>query len=176
MSTPASSSDAVGRKRKRIVLTISDKLKICEMVSNGRSLTSVAKEFDTSKSTIHDIVNNQDKLQTLLTEIQDGGCINNRRIVRRADLVPLEKAVYMWFVQLRCKGTPICGPLLMAKALQLYPLIYPNDSDPSSFKGLKTGMELELCRFKENRSLQLQKVSIPSRNICQNSLRRRAYL
>ena len=102
MATPASSADAVGRKRKRIVLTLSEKLKICELVKNGRSLTSVAKEFDTSKSTIHDIGNTQDKLQTFLTEIQDGGCINNRRIVRRANLQPLDKAVYMWFVQLRC--------------------------------------------------------------------------
>ena len=73
MATPASSSDAVGRKGKRIVLTLSKKLKICELVKNGRSLTNVARKFDTSKSTIHDIVNNQDKVQTFLTEIQDGG-------------------------------------------------------------------------------------------------------
>ena len=50
------------------MLTLSEKLKICELVKNGRSLTSVAKEFDTSKSTIPDIVNTQDKLQTFLTE------------------------------------------------------------------------------------------------------------
>ena len=68
MATPASTSDAVGRKRKRIVLILSEKIKICELVKNGKSLTSVAKEFDTSKSTVHDIVNTQDKLQTFLTE------------------------------------------------------------------------------------------------------------
>ena len=118
-------------------------------MKNGRSLTSVAKEFDTSKSTIHDIVNTQDKLQTFLTEIQDGGCINNRRIVRRANLQPLDKAVYLWFVQLHCKGTPISGPLLMAKALQLYPVIYPNDPDPSSFKA-GTGW---LKRFKNRHGI-----------------------
>ena len=67
MATPASSSDVVGRKRKRIVLTLSEKIKICKLVKNGGSVTSVAIEFDTSKSTIHDILNNQGKLQTFLT-------------------------------------------------------------------------------------------------------------
>ena len=56
----------------------------------------------------------------------------------------------MWFVLLRCKGTPISGPLLMAKALQLYPLIYPNDPDSSSFKA---GTEW-LKRFKNRHGIR----------------------
>ena len=129
-----SSSAASGKKRKRVVLTIEDKLKICDLVKNGRSMTSAAAEFNVGKSTVHDIVKNQAKLQTFLTEIQDGDCIKKRRIVRRANLEALDKAVYLWFVQQRCKGTPISGPLLMGKALQLYPLVYPDDPDPTSFK------------------------------------------
>ena len=99
------------------MLTIEDKLKVCDLVQNGRLLTSVAAEFNTAKSTVHDIVKNKVKLQTFLTELQDGDCIKKRRIVRRADLEELDKAVYLWFVQQRCKGTPISGPLLMGKAL-----------------------------------------------------------
>ena len=110
MATACSSSAASGKKRKRVVLTIEDKLKICDLVKNGRSLTSVAVEFNVGKSTVHDIVKNKAKLQTFLTEIQDGDC-TKRRIVRRANLDALDKAVYLWFVQQRCKGTPISGPL-----------------------------------------------------------------
>ena len=46
-------------KRKRIVLSIEDKLKI---VRNGRSLTSIAEEFNIGKSTAHDIVKSESKL------------------------------------------------------------------------------------------------------------------
>ena len=55
-------------------------------------MTSVAAEFNTAKSTVHDIVKNKVKLQTFLTELQDGDCIKKRRIVRRADLEELDKS------------------------------------------------------------------------------------
>ena len=106
MATACSSSAASGKKRKRDVLTIEDKLKICDLVKNGRSLTSVVAEFNVGKSTVHDIVKNKAKLQTFLTEIQDGDCTKKRWIVIRANLDALDKAVYLWFIQQRCKGTP----------------------------------------------------------------------
>ena len=46
MATACSSSAASGKKRKRVVLIIEEKLKICDLVKNGRSLTSVAAEFN----------------------------------------------------------------------------------------------------------------------------------
>ena len=68
-------------------------------------MASLAGEFNVGRSTIHDIVKNEAKLQQFMTEIEDGECIKKRRIVRRADLQELDKAVYLWFVQQRCKGT-----------------------------------------------------------------------
>ena len=50
------------RKRKRIVLTIEDKLTFCETVRKGQSMTSVAQQFNVDKSTVHDIVKNEAKL------------------------------------------------------------------------------------------------------------------
>ena len=86
MATACSSSAASGKKRKRVVLITEEKLKICDLVKNGRSLTSVAAEFNVGKSTVHDMMKNKAKLQTFLTEIQDGDCIKKKRIVRRANL------------------------------------------------------------------------------------------
>ena len=40
--------------RKRVVLTIEDKLNICNMVKSGRSLTSTAAEFNVVILTTHD--------------------------------------------------------------------------------------------------------------------------
>ena len=81
------------RKRKRLVLTISDKLKICQLVKSGRTLQSVADEYDDGKSTFHNIVKSKEKVQAFQTEIKDGDCIKKRRTVKKADLLALDKAV-----------------------------------------------------------------------------------
>ena len=76
-------------------MTLSDRLKICELMKNGRSLRRVAAEFESSKSKIHDIVKNPDKLQSFLTEILEGDCVKEIQIVRRADLELLHKDIYV---------------------------------------------------------------------------------
>ena len=52
----------------------------------------------------HDIVKSESKLRSFMKEIEDGDCIKKRKIVRRADLDLVDKAVYLWFIQQRCKG------------------------------------------------------------------------
>ena len=51
-------SEIASRKRKQLVLSIHDKLKICEFAKKGRALQSIANEYEISKSTVHDIVKN----------------------------------------------------------------------------------------------------------------------
>ena len=65
--------------------------------------------------------------------------------MKKAKCDELGKAVYLWFIQQRCKGTPISGPLLTSKVLQLYPLVYPDDMSQNTFKA-GTGW---LKRFKD---------------------------
>ena len=137
--------------------------------------------INVGKSTVHNIVKKKAKNQTFLTEIQEGHCIKKRRIVRRTNIDALDKAVYLWFVQQCCKGAPISGPLLMGKALQLFPLVYPDDHDLTFFKA-GTGW---LKRFKDRHGIRVLSVQEesqsaasssvdPSRKIFRNSLRRRA--
>ena len=75
------------------MLTIEGKLIICELVSDKRSLASVATEFGVGKSTVHDIVKSKGKLQTFHSKIQDIEGLKKRKIVRRADFEQLDKAV-----------------------------------------------------------------------------------
>ena len=58
----------------------------------GESLANVATLFNIGKSTDHDKIN---KLQTFLTEVQDGDSIKKRRTVRRSDYDELDKAVFL---------------------------------------------------------------------------------
>ena len=49
------SASCIG-KRKLVVLTIHNKLKICQLVKAGKTLQSVANEYNIGKCTVHDIV------------------------------------------------------------------------------------------------------------------------
>ena len=51
--------------------------------------------FNIGKSTDHDKIKNEGKLQTFLTEVQDGDSIKRRRIVRRSDYDELDEAVFL---------------------------------------------------------------------------------
>lgn len=66
----------------------------------------------------------------------------------------LEKAVFLWFMQERRKGTPISGPLIMQKARMIHSALYP-DSSEDDFKASHGWLH----RFKERhgiRQLKLQ--------------------
>ena len=46
---------------------------------------------------------NKDKIQAFHDEVQDMDGLKKRKIVRRADLEKLDRAMYFWFIQQRCK-------------------------------------------------------------------------
>ncbi len=98
-------AEATGKKRKRIVLAIEEKLKICESIRKGLSMTSVAQQFNVGRSTVHDIVKNEAKLKRFATEIE-GGCIKKRNIVRRPEFseqpcpATMQRFVYLYIANL----------------------------------------------------------------------------
>ncbi len=100
----AASVSLVGRKRKRKVLTIGQKISICDLAKKGRTLQSLASEYGVGKSTVHDIVKNGEKLKQFQKEICEGVCVKKRKTMKKSTLDELDHAVYLWFVQQRCKG------------------------------------------------------------------------
>lgn len=64
-------------------------------------------------------------------------------------------------------GIPISGPLLMSKALHLYPLIYPEDSGSDSFKA-GTGW---LKRFKDRHGIRALSVQGESLSAAKESVK-----
>ena len=93
-------------KRKRVVITIDNKLKIYQLVKAGRTLQKVADEYNVGKLTIRDITKSEEKLKVSKKKLQK--CIKKRKTVKQADFSELDKAVYLRFIQQRCKGTFTC--------------------------------------------------------------------
>ena len=65
MQAELAMATAAVKKKKRIVLTIEDKLEICKLVKQGKTLANVAALFNIGKSTVHDIIK---KMKTMKTK------------------------------------------------------------------------------------------------------------
>ena len=92
----------------------------------GQSYTSLSKEYCLRKSTIHDIVQSEDRLMEYAMEIQHASG-SKRNIIRRSKYDELDKVFICGFYQWEY---PVSGPILTAKAKILYEK--PYDSGDSS--------------------------------------------
>ena len=138
-------------------MSVQDKLKVIEMREKGYSLTKVGMQFGIGKSTVHDIIKQKLKLKDFVAERERENA-STRKKMRLSDDDALDKAVYLWFVQERSKGTPISGPLIMEKARMLHRAMYP-DATEEAFKASQGWLH----RFKQRhgiRELRLQGESL----------------
>ena len=116
----------VSQKRKRRVLTIDEKLDICEMIKEDYSYSVIRQKYGIGKSTVSDIKNGEDKILSF----KDRMITFDKRTAKCMKLgkfIELDEALYMWFRQEREKGCPVSGPLLAEKANILYNLLYPEN-------------------------------------------------
>ena len=81
-------------------------LEICRRHKMGQSYTSLSKEYGLRKSTIHDIVQSEDRLTEYSLEIQHASG-PKRSIIRRSKYDELDKALHLWFLQKRAMGMPV---------------------------------------------------------------------
>ena len=85
----------------------------------------------------------------MIEEIDCEEVIKKRCTARKADNEMLDKALIIWFLQERSRGTPISGDLIIEKAKQLHEVLQ---------KGLEIKDNLELTsgflnRFKERHGI-----------------------
>uniref|UniRef100_H3A7H0 HTH CENPB-type domain-containing protein n=1 Tax=Latimeria chalumnae TaxID=7897 RepID=H3A7H0_LATCH len=103
-------------KRKRSVLDLKQKLQILEDLERGEKVIDVAQRYKIGNSTVCDIRKAGDKLRNFAAAMGSSVRVEKRKTMHVNHDEALDKAVYMWFVQNRMKGTPISGPILKEKA------------------------------------------------------------
>ncbi|XP_062499058.1 jerky protein homolog-like [Corticium candelabrum] len=136
-------------KRKRVNLSIEQKIEILEKLDRGISNTAIASEYSIGKSTVTDIQKSRSKITQFAVEAKDSSSFKKRCIVRRADDDQFDKAMHLWFTQERHKGTPLSGVVVMEKARLMHQQMYP-DRSPDDFKA-STGW---LHRFKQRHGIR----------------------
>ena len=104
-------------KRKRVVLTLKDKIQIYEQYGKGASANQLASEYNIGKSSVYNIVRQNDQFKKY-DGVLDKGLSKNRKTMKTAVNPGLDKALYLWFFQKYSQGLSISGPLLCEKALR----------------------------------------------------------
>lgn len=108
---------AMSVKRKRVVVTIKDKLEAIRQVENGVLLRNVAANYGLGISTVSEWVKSKSKLHEYSCKVP------NRKTMKLANHEKINEALYLWFTQQRDKGMPLSGVILQEKAKLLAEII-----------------------------------------------------
>lgn len=131
--------------RKRKVLSIEDKLIICELVKKGTPYGEICDKYGIGKSTISDIKKKETEMRAYVsqkTQLGMAKCVKDAKTMHQGYNEELDQALYIWFKQCREKNIPVTGPLLMEKASYFYNVLYPNAAKPFS---ASTGFQWRFC-------------------------------
>ena len=100
-------------KRKRIVLTLKEKLEIIGMLDTA-SLSVIAEKYGVGKSTISDIKKNRLKILAFKKKMVDMGLkLKDTKVMKRGNKEKLDKAVYLWFKQKPYGGCASIRPITL---------------------------------------------------------------
>ena len=114
-------------KRKRTVLSVDDKLKVCDMIPRKISKTDIMLKYNIGKSTVNDICKSEESLKNFkMTKCELGipKSVKATKAMKVGMYYKLDSALYLWFRQQREKGIPVTGPILLEKANEFHSLLY----------------------------------------------------
>ena len=70
-------------KRKRVLITIDDKLKICEMSRQGVSKKVIMDRYNIGKSTLYDMLKNEEKFKKFKSDKDELGISSATKLTKR---------------------------------------------------------------------------------------------
>jgi transposase-like protein len=111
-------------KRKRVHLTLTQKLQLIRKLEAGASVSSVCEEFGVKKQTVSDIRKSKDKLTSFALKFSvdkspQSTPVGDRKHMRLGRDMNIENAVYKWYTQQRASGVNIRGVDIQSAAVKL---------------------------------------------------------
>lgn len=104
----------------------------------GKGTVVLMNKYKCGKSTIYDIKKNKEKIVSYLSTRETTSGMIKRKTLKQGSNESVEKAVYLWFLQERARGTPISGTHKLKHKLK--PLLIAKYQKPRCFKN--TNIEL----------------------------------
>ena len=115
--------DKRATKRKRVVLKIKDKLKVCRLAKQNVPKSVLMSQFKIGKSTLNDILRSEEKFTQFKAEKNELGilgAVKTYKAIKNGGFDKLDSALYIWFRQQREKGCPVTGLILQVLPLNLW--------------------------------------------------------
>ena len=137
-------------KRKRVVLSIDEKMKILKLIDKDVSYSIIMDKYGIGRSTVSDIKKNKDSIMAFKRQAAEMGMVKKAKSMKIGKDEKLDQAVFVWFKQKRAEGVPISGSILCEKAVQLSGLL-----GNSNFKA-SSGWRWRFCKRHGIRELSLQ--------------------
>uniref|UniRef100_A0A2I3MCY2 Jrk helix-turn-helix protein n=1 Tax=Papio anubis TaxID=9555 RepID=A0A2I3MCY2_PAPAN len=100
MASKPAAGKSGGEKRKRVVLTLKEKIDICTRLEKGESRKAQLLRFFASSDS--------------------NKALEQRRTLHTPKLEHLDRVLYEWFLGKRSEGVPVSGPMLIEKAKDFY--------------------------------------------------------
>jgi transposase-like protein len=109
-------------KRKRVVVSLDMKLNAIKRLDQGETIKKVASDLGVGEVTVGDWRRKRAEIEKWFSQ-RASVCdseILNRKTMKKGEFEQTSEALFLWFVQMRDKGSPISGPILQAKALEFH--------------------------------------------------------
>ena len=116
-------------KRKKVVLTIEEKLEILVSIKTGTSYTVILERYGVGRTTVADIKRNVSKLEKFKQKtVEIGFKKATFKVTKIGEYEKLDKALYIWFRQQMELNIPVSDVLLQEKAKVLFERLYPDST------------------------------------------------
>nr|XP_044998554.1 jerky protein homolog [Jaculus jaculus]XP_044998555.1 jerky protein homolog [Jaculus jaculus]XP_044998556.1 jerky protein homolog [Jaculus jaculus]XP_044998557.1 jerky protein homolog [Jaculus jaculus]XP_044998558.1 jerky protein homolog [Jaculus jaculus]XP_044998559.1 jerky protein homolog [Jaculus jaculus] len=120
MASRKAAAKGQGGKRKRVVLTLREKIDICMRLERGESRKTLMQEYNVGMSTLYDIKAHKAQLLRFFASSDSRQALEQRRTLHTPKLEHLDRLLYEWFLVKRAEGVPVSGPMLIEKAKDFY--------------------------------------------------------
>ncbi|XP_027429060.1 jerky protein homolog [Zalophus californianus] len=120
MASKQAAGRSPGEKRKRVVLTLKEKIDICTRLEKGESRKVLMQEYNVGMSTLYDIKAHKAQLLRFFANSDSNKALEQRRTLHTPKLEHLDRVLYQWFLGKRAEGVPVSGPMLIEKAKDFY--------------------------------------------------------
>ncbi|KAL1768155.1 tigger transposable element-derived protein 2 [Sigmodon hispidus] len=103
-------------KRKRVVLTIKDKLDIIKKLEEGNSFKRLSVVYGIGESTVRDIKKNKDRIINYANSSDPTCGVSKRKSMKSSTYEELDRVMIEWFNQQKTDGIPVSGTVCAKQA------------------------------------------------------------
>ena len=101
----ATASGSKSSKRKRVVLSIDDKIEVLKLVDKGTSYTIIMEKYGIGRATVSDIKKKRSSIMDFRRQTKEMGVGRTVKTMKLGEDPKLDQAVFLWFKQKSCGNT-----------------------------------------------------------------------